>query len=256
MADINYVDPIEGKESELDFVELVTLIKGSSIKSLAIADDFFELGLTDAFNLRIQGRIRVSLLSTLNKGELPPVRLQILKDGEIATAQAVEKRLHALRQLYAVTFLLNAGKANEIANIKQPESFDFEDMLREDERLFITAAGPGSFDLTFITKTLTALKSLGDIASLFYNEGRQALLERVRSTTELKKLDVVQKQDEIALKRLNATVDLVQKIAKIKDPNLRQQTEALISTHLRDVGKPPLSLPPPSPDLSEDRDDA
>jgi hypothetical protein len=254
MADNHYVDPIAGKESELDFAELATLIKWSSINSLAIADDFFELGLTDAFNLRIQGHIGISLISTLNKGEIPPVRLQILDEEEVATAQAVEKRLHALRQLYAATFLVNAGRADVIANIKQPERFDLEDLLIEDERLFITAAGPGSFDLTLITKTLTSLKSLGDIASLFYSEGRQVLLERVRSTTELRKLDVVKKQDEIALNRLNATVDLAQKVAKMKDPCVRQQMEALISIHLRDVGKPPLSLPPPSPDLSEDRD--
>jgi hypothetical protein len=98
--------------SELDFADLVTLIKGSSISSLAIADDFFELGLTDAFNLRIQ--IGVELISTLNKGELPPVRLRILSDKEDATAQAVEKHIHALRQLHAATFLVNAGRANDI----------------------------------------------------------------------------------------------------------------------------------------------
>jgi hypothetical protein len=100
--------------SELDFADLVTLIKGSSISSLAIADDFFELGLTDAFNLRIYGQIGVELISTLNKGELPPVRLRILSDKEDATAQAVEKHIHALRQLHAATFLVNAGRANDI----------------------------------------------------------------------------------------------------------------------------------------------
>ncbi len=90
MAHINYVDPIEGTKSDLDFSDLVTLIKGSSISSLAIADDFFELGLTDAFNLRIYGQIGVELISTLNKGELPPVPLRILSDKEDATARPLK----------------------------------------------------------------------------------------------------------------------------------------------------------------------
>jgi hypothetical protein len=62
---------------------------------------------------------------------------------------------------------------------------DLEDILAEDERLFIAAGGPGSFDLTIIIKTLNSLKSLVKIAPLFYDEGRQALLKRVRSTTDL-----------------------------------------------------------------------
>src|ERR1700731_2666081 len=37
--------------------------------------------------------IGVELISTLNKGELPPVRLRILSDKEDATAQAVEKHI-------------------------------------------------------------------------------------------------------------------------------------------------------------------
>jgi len=59
-------------------------------------------------------QIGVELISTLNKGELPPVRLRILSDKEDATAQAVEKHIHVLRQLHAATFLVNAGRANDI----------------------------------------------------------------------------------------------------------------------------------------------
>jgi hypothetical protein len=246
MADINYVDPIDGKTTQLDFADLVTLIKGSSVSSLAIAEDFFELGLTDAFNLRIQGQISVLLISTLNKGELPPVRLQILDEEEVASAQAVEKRLHALRQLYAATFLVNAGRADEIANIKQPEWFDLEDLLAQDERLFVSAASEGSFWLTVVTKTTTAFKSLSNILPFFYSEGRTALLERVRAKTELEKLAVEQKRTDIAFERANKYVDLAQKVAKIKDPWVRAQTERVISSNLVALEKESLALPPPN----------
>jgi hypothetical protein len=172
MPNINYADPFTGRAVELDFADLDTLIKGASIKSSFIADDFFELVLTDAFKLRIQGQqLGIWLSSMLNQGDIPPVRLRILKDGEVATAQVIEKRLHALRQLYAATFLINAGRADEIANFKQPEREDLEDLLAEDERLFVSAASEGSFDLTLVTKTILAflsLKSLSTLSLLFF----------------------------------------------------------------------------------------
>jgi len=72
MAHVIYIDPIEGTQFELDFAGLVTLIKGSSISSLSTAEDVFEIGLTDAFNLRIFGQINVELISTLNRGGFRP----------------------------------------------------------------------------------------------------------------------------------------------------------------------------------------
>ena len=55
MPTIRLIDPIRERQIELDFADLVALIKGSSVKSLANAEHFFELGLSDAFNLRVQG---------------------------------------------------------------------------------------------------------------------------------------------------------------------------------------------------------
>lgn len=73
MADeIPFIDPISGVSFPMDFADLITLIKGSSIRSAAIADNFFELGLTDAFNLRMENRPSIVLMSTLNKGGKSP----------------------------------------------------------------------------------------------------------------------------------------------------------------------------------------
>jgi hypothetical protein len=209
---------------------------------MALGDDFFELGLTDAFNLRMNGPPDILLMSTLNKGEHPPVRLQVLTDSETPTAKTVEKRIHALRQLYAATFLINTGRSDEVGKVLESEpDADLEDLLNEQDRLFITAASEGSFWLTVLTKTGSAFKSLANIVPLFYEEGRQALLERVRATTDLKKLDVTQKQIKVA----DELVGLVQKIEKIKDPALRQRMQEAISSNLKALGKQPLSLPKP-----------
>lgn len=214
MTRILYLDPINDKQVELDFSDLVSLIKGSSIKSMAISDEFFELGLSDAFNLRIETNTveqtntsgpTVFLSSTLNKGQLPPVRLKIIQDREIPTAIVLEKRIHALRQLYATAFLINAGRTQDLVNtLEQSPSADLEtSLLRERDRLFITAASEGSFWITLLTRTKAAFKTLSLIGPMFYDEGRQALLERLRATTELKKLDVKAKQWQISFDQSN-----------------------------------------------------
>jgi hypothetical protein len=240
---IKFIDLINDTQQEdIDFGELVTLIKGSSIKSMAVADDFVELGLTDALNLRMNGSPDILLMSALNKGERPPVRLQLIPEGETPTAKAVETRIHALRQLYATTFLINAGRAEEAARIlgSNPQA-DLEELLKEKDRLFIIAASEGTFWLTVFTKTGAAFKNLTNIVPLFYEEGRQALLERVRATTAMKKLDVKQKEIKVA----SQLVELVQKVEKIKDPKLRDRVQEALSSNLSALGKQPLSLPKP-----------
>jgi hypothetical protein len=242
MPSIKFVDFINETQADIDFADLITIIKGSSVKSIALADDFFELGLTDAFNLRMNGPPDILLMSTLNKGEHPPVRLQVLGESETPSAKAVETRIHALRQLYAATFLINAGRSEEAGNVLEsnPEA-DLEDLLKEQDRLFIAAASEGSFWLTVLTKTGAAFKSLANIVPLFYEEGRQALLQRVRATTDLKKLNVRQKQIKVA----GELVGLVREIEKIKNPALRQRVQETISSNLSALGKQPLSLPNP-----------
>jgi hypothetical protein len=68
----------------------------------------------------------------------------------------------------------------------------------------------------------------------------------MRCTTELRRLDVVQRQDEIESNRRTEMVDLAQKIDKIEDPEVRQKIREIFSKNLLAVGKPPLALPPPN----------
>jgi hypothetical protein len=239
---IKFVDFINGTQADIDFGELVTVIKGSSIKSMAVADDSFELGLSDAFNLRMNGWPDILLMSTLNKGEPPPVRLQLIPEGETPTAKAVETRIHALRQLYAATFLMNAGRSEEAARMLEsnPQA-DLEQLLNDEDCLFITAASEGSLWLTVVTKTGAAFKSLAYIVPLFCEEGRQALLERVRATTAIKKLDV----NRTEIKAACELVKLIRETEKIKNPKLRDNLLEAISSNLTALGKQPLSLPKP-----------
>jgi hypothetical protein len=248
MADnILFLDPISTRRFALDFSDLVTIIKGSSIKSAAISDEFFELSLTDAFNLRIETHPTILLTSTLNRGELPPVRLQILANGEAPSALTVERRIRALRQLYAVNFLIDAGRSKEAARVLDANpNADLEELLRERDRLFVTAASEGTFWLTVLTKTRSAFRSLANIVPLFYEEGRQALLERMRANTELAKLTVKEKEDKLSFDRANKLVELVQKVEKIKDPHVKERVQDVLSASLSRLGRQIPALPKPT----------
>ena len=253
MVSITYIDPIGGDRVELHLGDLAALTKGSSIRSMALSDDFIELGLSDELNLRIQGRISVLLISTLNKGQLPPVKVQIVTDKEAPTAAVVERRIHSLRQLYAATFLLNAGRADEIAKaLENNSSADLEEILSADERLFVSAASEGSFWLTLLTKTTTAFQSLSNIITFLYPEGRAAWLDKIRAKAELEKLAVEKTRTDVAFERANRYIDLVQTIGKIKDPWVRQKAEMVISSNLINLGREPLALSPPAHDVGKD----
>lgn len=251
MATITVFDRNTNTNIEIDFADLVTLIQGSSIKSLAIADDFIEFGLSDCFNLRIYGQSKILLTSTLNKGALPPIRLHLPSVDKALTAELLERQIHSVRQLYATTFLVDSGRSAEIgARLSEDPQADLEALLSEENRLFISSASEGSFWLTVVTKTSGAFKSLTNIVPLFYDEGREALLQRVRATTELRQLDVTKKKIELRYDEADKLVDLARKIEAIEDPNLRETVRNAISTSMIALGQQSLLLPKPNSERS------
>lgn len=244
MANIIYFDSNTDQTKALDFGEFVSLVKGSSITSLAVSDNFVEFGLSDAFNLRIDGLNNITLFPTINKGETPPIRLSLIANDETPTAQIVESRLHALRQLYAITFLVDTGRENDIATaLKDDSSTDLETLIDYSDRLFIKSASEGSFWLTVTTKTAAAFKGLMNIVPIFYDEGRQAVLERVRANTELTKLDVDKKRFEIQMQRANGLIELYNRLEKIKDPTVKEQLKAELNKSIAASGNTPPALP-------------
>jgi hypothetical protein len=75
-----------------------------------------------------------------------------------------------------------------------------------------------------------AWRSLSAATWVLFSESRQALIERSRARTDLEKLAVEQKRDEIAFKRASRALDLAQKVEKIKDPQLREKAKAAITS--------------------------
>lgn len=147
--------PPRSATSPISFEDFIGISKGLSISSLAASTadsrgpDFLELGLSQTYNLRIQAdgdSLLVSLVSTLNPGDFAPVRLEIIGENETVTAELLERRLHHLRQVYAVALLLNGGRESDLARVLRDHPLaDLEhDLVAEEDKLIIREANPGS----------------------------------------------------------------------------------------------------------------
>jgi hypothetical protein len=73
-----------------------------------------------------------------------------------------------------------------------------------------------------------AWQSLSEAACMFFSEGRQALLERARARTALVVLAVEEKRREIQFQHANNVIDFVQKLEKIKGPQLRKKCAGIL----------------------------
>jgi hypothetical protein len=247
VASIIYSDPTSDTQFEIDFPTLITIIKGSSINSAALSEDFFELGLADKFNLRVQGRPTIFLTPTLNKGELPPIRVQVSNEKGNVSALSVERHIRSFRQLYAIAVLVDSHRENEaFRTVRNDPNADLEQLLKPRDRLLLKGMSEGSVWLTLATKSRQGFKSLTAIGALFYDEGRQALLERMQATTQLKKLGVEEKKMHIAYERANKAINLIQKVEKIKDPAVRDQIKNMLSSNIDGLNAPALPAPKPA----------
>lgn len=178
--------------------------------------------------IRIDGEapstLRLGVFSTLNPDDIAPVRIQLVGEKEEPSALIVEHRLHNLRQIYAITYLLNEGRYEELANtLHENPNIDVELLLKEDERLFVQAAGPGTWWITVLSKVKGAGQLSLNTLSLFYGEGRQLLLERVRTGTAMKHEELVAKRIENTHAAAKAALDIASKLDKIKDEKLRDE---------------------------------
>lgn len=246
MTEIRYVNYRTNTAVELDFGDLVAFVKGSSITSLAVSDNFVEFGLSDAYNLRIDVGGAITLVSTTNNDESEPLRLKIVGGEETPTAALVEQRLHALRQIYAMSFLLDAGREDAIAKaFSLRGTVDLESVLEEEDKLLVKSASTGSFWLTVAAKSAAAWNTLKGIGPLFFDEGRQAIVDRARATTELKQIEVDRTRFDTALHKANCLIDLYKKIEKVKDPQVKGRLLLDLNENIKNAGNTPLTLPSP-----------
>jgi hypothetical protein len=253
-----FANPVAGRGYDIDFATLVSLVKGTCIVSLADSDRFIELGLSENLLLRIEGgeglTVQATLISTLNANEVSPMRLQLIAEGEEQSAALVERRLHSLRQVYAITLLLSSERGEEVAaTLRTDPHVDLEQvLLRDGERLFLQAAGPGSW---FVVATAIgrAPQAALNLLSLVYGEGRRMLLERVRAATDLKRGEVAGREIANARARQNAVIDMFAGLEKIKNRADRELAREILLSNMTSANPKLLAptitklLPPSTP---------
>jgi hypothetical protein len=277
-----FLQPPRSSANSITFEEFLGITKGRTISSAAASTkesrgpDFLELGLSKTFNLNIRAdgdKLVVSLVSTLNKGDFTPVLLEIIGKDETVTVELLERRLHHLRQIYAITFLVEAGRETDVASLlRDYPSADLEhDLVAEKDKLVIVEATPGSLILSLIATSKRAYQALLYTCAVPFAQGREALLGRVTAGTALAKLEVQAKTQDIRLKGANGVIDLAKKIESIKDEDTRElirkrlfaEMDGLTSSevpasktpaiaHSPDLGSPLVIDNPPSPVQSSD----
>ncbi len=227
------LQPPRSSANPISFEDFIEISKGLSISSAAasakesLGPDFLELGLSQIYNLRIQAdgdELVVSLISTVNAGEFSPVRLEIIGEDETVTAELLEHRLHHLRQVYAIAFLVNAGRESDLASVLREHPIaDLEhDLIAEKDKLIIREATPGSLVLSLVAKSKKAYHALLYACAVPFAKGREALLGRVEAGTALAELEVQAKAQDLRLKGALGVIDLAKKIDCIKDKDTRE----------------------------------
>lgn len=227
----------------LDFEDFLGLVKGGRISSAAArgkgskGEDFIEFGISEMFNLRIStyNKALQIMLIPLPAREFPPVQMKIIEDGENVTAELLEHRLHSVRQIYAIAFLVENGRENELASFLEEDKFgDIErDLISENDKLLVKEAIPGSLWISFIAKSKATYKALLYVCAVPYARGRDALLGRLEAGTELARLEVEAKRQDQILKNAHSMVDLAQKISKIKDPKAKDLIFSRLESDMR-----------------------
>ncbi|BDA85452.1 hypothetical protein Sa4125_29940 [Aureimonas sp. SA4125] len=221
-------DPIGKVAVGVPFEAFLDIVRSSAIRSAATGDNFFEFGTSENVNVRFEatadGDIQITMFSTLNKDDNPPLRLQIADGDEPVSAADVERRIRSLRQAYAIAYMVDARRTVELARVleEEPDADIEETCLAPQERLYIGTLTPGSMWLTLLTKSKKAYSVARYGLALTFAEGRMAFLDRLKADTKLKQLDVEERENEIHRKRHAGAIDTVRNIEKIKDPVVKQ----------------------------------
>jgi hypothetical protein len=241
---------------QLSKEEIDTLLIGGSLEQLTVDDNEILIITTDGvrFSLRVnEGRRKRGVYLTryvsVDQTKFHKYDFGLVGDGIDASLSLVERRLDALRELYAITYFIDQG-VQEASLKRLLDDVSFDSTIRVEDQLYVEGASSGSFWLGVVAKSKAAYETIKSGLLLLIPEGRSALLRRIRAETESRELDVKSKElkvekEEVDLKKhqinlvtqqTNAMITLSNKINKIKDPELRQAVRKRVASGFRELG--------------------
>lgn len=204
-----------GGVEEISDAAYNVLVAGTVIRAVRSKFPGFELDLSE--NLRVRAiadgqDTYLHISSTMADDDVRPTRIQLSAGhGELSLLD-VENRLRHLRQLYAILVLLNSDRAQLLPQfLEDNPEIDLEQLLEEDERLVLEAAGQGSFwaSVKAGAKKIggfaaTAPKAAALTIGALFDDGRRILMEYLQGVADEQKAKAHLKNAEAHLKNAEA----------------------------------------------------
>jgi hypothetical protein len=223
-----------GQTTASDFADILSIIKGRSIISAADwgQNDRFELGISGNLMLRFfrtDSGMTINLISTRNKEENPALVIDMGDMEQRVPISVIETKLNGLRTLYAIFYLIQNDRANELQSylIQHPHGDIEKALLQEDEQLYIESISYGSWILTVWGKTKKAYKAIASTAGIVFERGREAFLSKLEADARLKNseadfkaVEVEDKQFELHKKQFDY---LLEASDKMDIPEVKEQ---------------------------------
>lgn len=191
-----------------DFGTLLSIIKGRSIISAADwGNDRFELGLCGNLMVRFfrtQLGMTINLISTRNFNENPTLVIDMGDMQQKVFIPIIEKKLNALRTLYAIYYLVYDNRAKELEQfiLENPTGDIEQSLLKPDEQLFWESVSYGSWILTVWAKTQKVYESIISVGGLVFERGREAFLSKLEADAKLKNAEADLKETEVIEKKI------------------------------------------------------
>jgi hypothetical protein len=222
----------------LDFSDFQSAVKGCAILDAETQGASTILQLTENLKLNIETlpdqKTFITIQSTYQPGQSPAIPVQVISNDEQALGSIIESRLFALRQLYAMAYLLENSREDELGEYLyyKPNS-DLEEMLEIEERLKYVAAAPGSLWLTITTIGKFVPATMGALATLSLLFSRPARIELVQMGFE----QLRAAKEDIANKRMEKLIKLTMDAEKIKNPEHKAAFLTMLGRRLSDLGE-------------------
>ena len=197
-------------------------------------DSFLNSTMDSILDLRSYSEIAITIKDHSSDTIFP---INILREQKDCPALVLERRIHALRQLYATVFLVKAGRAKEIPpEAEKNPDFDLEEkFLSKDERLYLSSASVGSFLATLHNWTETGRKTIEAIVALFVPEGRELLLRTLRARTVSREVQTKREEFDFNAHKLKTMIGFVKEVEEISDPVLRERVAHLIERNAQEL---------------------
>ncbi len=261
------------RSTEITEQELNELLRGTSVRFINAHHRGFKLSTSDGITLELEARSEggdSDLLVLDFEGETA-IRLNIFADDERQDIYGpppvveIEQRLRALRNLYALSFVILEPariKSAQDGWLSLSSGGDLERVfLDPTEFLRLDAAGTGSFFATVSSVVKSGEGALLTVASLFTPTGRTAFLDRIKARADLDvanareaeakartaeakarsdELDTLKKEDTVKIERVKNFMKLQAALDKLDEPE-REKLKELFNENAQ-----VLKLPPPS----------